>query len=42
MESTGIGLENIRSRYNYLLKEDIQIAETEKYFEVRVPIIEMS
>lgn len=42
VKSTGIGLENIRSRYQYLIEKSIEIAENENYFEVRVPTILMS
>lgn len=38
-KSTGIGLENIRSRYEYLLEKSIQINENEYFFEVSVPTI---
>jgi LytS/YehU family sensor histidine kinase len=37
--STGLGLENIKSRYEHLKKEQIEIEETKEYFQVSVPLI---
>lgn len=41
VDSTGVGLENIRSRYQYLIEQTIEIEETENYFQVKVPVIKM-
>lgn len=38
--STGIGLKNIRNRYEYLIEKDIEITENESYFEVKIPMID--
>lgn len=40
IESTGIGLENIKSRYQYLIEKEVQILEDENYFTVAIPLIE--
>lgn len=40
--STGVGLENIRSRYQYLMERSIEINENEHFFEVRIPTIMMA
>ena len=40
--SSGQGLENIKKRYRYLSGEAIQIAEDERYFEVKIPTLDMS
>ena len=42
VKSTGVGLENIRNRYQYLIESDIDVIKDEKYFIVSVPIIELS
>lgn len=41
VQSTGIGLKNIESRYQYLLEKKIEIKETEAYFEVSIPKINL-
>lgn len=38
-DSTGIGLENIKSRYQYLANDEVKITKTEECFEVRVPLL---
>ncbi len=39
VESTGIGLRNIRLRYRYLTEEEMQVKSKEESFEVRLPLI---
>jgi len=39
MESTGIGLSNIREKYRLLNRSDIQIEETTDHFKVTLPLI---
>ncbi len=39
IESTGIGLSNITSRYHILFKKEIKIDKSEDYFIVKLPII---
>ena len=41
VQSSGIGLENIKKRYRFLIGEDISIQKTDSLFEVSVPLIEM-
>jgi two-component system, LytTR family, sensor kinase len=38
-DSTGIGLENIRSRYAYITDSKIEITHTDAEFRVRIPLI---
>ncbi|MEN9444170.1 MAG: hypothetical protein RIS47_1060, partial [Bacteroidota bacterium] len=38
--SSGIGLENIRSRYRFIVDKQVEVVETENHFTVRVPLIE--
>jgi len=38
--STGIGLDNIKSRYKYLTAQDVNINRTNDHFEVKIPIVE--
>jgi hypothetical protein len=38
-ESSGIGLNNIISRYDYLSKKEVIIEKTETEFSVKVPLI---
>ena len=38
-ESMGIGLSNIRKRYQYLSKQVVQIEETDNQFRVRIPAL---
>ncbi len=40
VESNGKGLENIKERYRYFTKSDIQIIKTEDYFKVWIPLVE--
>lgn len=39
VSSTGIGLNNLSTRYKLLYKKDIEIIETDKRFSVRLPLI---
>jgi two-component system, LytTR family, sensor kinase len=39
VESTGMGLENIKSRIAYLTDKKIHVVTTEKYFEVYIPLV---
>ncbi len=41
MLSTGTGLNNIRSRYEILSKQDIEVLENKEYFVVSLPLIEV-
>ena len=41
-ESTGVGLNNIRKRYEILAKENIQIIESKEFFEVRLPLLKIN
>lgn len=38
-DSTGIGLSNIISRYQYLTDAEVKITKTEDYFEVQIPLL---
>ncbi len=38
-DSTGIGLSNIKSRYQFLSSEPVSIAETDGFFTVKIPLI---
>jgi LytS/YehU family sensor histidine kinase len=40
MESTGIGLDNIRNRYKLLSTESVKVVTTENNFTVSIPLIE--
>jgi len=40
--STGIGLENIRLRYQHLSKKEIIIKSTENEFAVKLPLLKLS
>ena len=40
--STGVGLENIRSRYQYLVDKPVEVLEENDFFQVRIPIIAMA
>ena len=42
INSTGVGLANIKSRYQYLSDQTIEVTENETFFEVKVPIINMA
>ncbi len=39
MHSTKVGLENIKTRYQYFTKETVQIEETSAHFMVHIPLI---
>ena len=39
LDSTGLGLENIRARYKILSGKDIQVTENAHYFSVKIPIL---
>lgn len=41
-DTTGIGLENLKARYEFLTKEPIQISRTENVFSVKVPILQLT
>jgi two-component system, LytTR family, sensor kinase len=38
-DSTGIGLENIKSRYAYITDSKIEIRQTDREFKVRIPLL---
>jgi LytS/YehU family sensor histidine kinase len=38
--SSGIGLKNIRKRYEYLTNKKVEVLETDGFFTVRIPLIE--
>jgi sensor histidine kinase YesM len=38
--SSGIGLKNIRKRYEYLTNRKVEIMETGGFFTVRIPLLE--
>lgn len=40
--STGIGLKNIRSRFQHLAKRSIEVEETESYFVVKLPLVKLN
>ncbi|MEQ9404989.1 MAG: histidine kinase [Cyclobacteriaceae bacterium] len=40
-DSTGIGLNNLKARYNYLSNEEIEITANEKEFKVKLPILKL-
>ncbi|MBA7557753.1 hypothetical protein ES705_50524 [subsurface metagenome] len=37
--SNKLGLRNIQSRYKYLSDKEVNIEKTEKYFNVRIPVL---
>jgi hypothetical protein len=39
MDSTGVGLDNIRTRYRMLTEQEVEVVVSEKDFTVRLPII---
>ena len=41
LNSTGIGLQNIRNRYKFLTDEEIEVVENENIFKVKIPLIEI-
>ena len=42
MDSTGVGLQNIRDRYRMLTKNDVEVIASQQYFTVALPTIEVS
>ncbi len=38
---SGIGLENIKARYKFISQKEVEIIKTEKFFEVKVPIVKL-
>lgn len=40
--STGIGLENVKKRYRFLVEQDINIHKTDHIFEVSIPLVKLS
>lgn len=41
-DSTGIGLSNIKSRYQYLSDQEVKITKTDKDFEVQIPLLNIT
>lgn len=41
MDSTGIGLDNIRTRYQMLTDREVQVIASREYFTVLLPLVEM-
>lgn len=41
MDSTGVGLQNIRDRYRMLTDKEVEIIASQQYFTVALPVIEM-
>ena len=39
LESTGIGLSNLKSRYALLTPQKVEVVENERFFEVKIPFI---
>lgn len=39
LESTGIGLKNLKSRYELLTKQPIKVEESTQFFEVKIPFV---
>lgn len=42
MDSTGVGLQNIKDRYRMLTDKDVQIIASQQYFTVALPVIEIN
>ena len=42
LNSTGIGLQNIRNRYKFLTDEEIEVEENESIFKVKIPLVEIT
>ena len=40
--STGVGLENIRNRYEYLVDKNIEVNKSESHYEIKIPLIIIS
>jgi len=41
-EKSGVGLENIKARFQYISNQKVEILKTDSEFEVRVPTVEMT
>jgi len=41
MDSTGVGLQNIRDRYRMLTEKEVEVIASQQYFTVALPIIEL-
>ena len=39
MDSTKVGLENIKTRYRFFTEETVDIQEDEQYFAVAIPLL---
>jgi len=39
MDSTKVGLENIKTRYRFFTEETVDIKENEQYFAVTIPLL---
>ncbi len=42
MDSTGVGLSNIRDRYRMLTNKEVEVIQSQQYFTVALPIFEIS
>lgn len=42
IDSSGVGLRNIKGQYMFLFKKNIEIISRPDYFEVKLPLIEKS
>lgn len=41
MDSTGVGLQNIKDRYRMLIERDVEVIVSQQYFTVALPMIEL-
>jgi hypothetical protein len=41
MDSTGVGLQNIRDRYRMLTEQEVNVITSQQYFTVVLPMIEV-
>jgi len=39
MDSTKVGLENIKTRYRFFTEETVEVKENEQYFAVAIPLL---
>jgi hypothetical protein len=39
MDSTGVGLDNIRTRYRMLTDQEVEVVVSSEYFTVKLPLI---
>ena len=39
MDSTKVGLENIKTRYRFFTEETVDVKEAEQYFAVAIPLL---